>query len=76
MYATEDEARAAHARQEANYATVRDRLRRFLSVNRDYLALDAPTAAELRTQTDKLTRQVNALIRLTLADLDDIGGTQ
>lgn len=52
--------------------TVAGRLRTLMAGNRDYLALTAPTAAETRKQVDKITRQVNALIRLALSDLDNI----
>lgn len=72
--------RAAHrVRMEAEAAAqvaMSDRLRAARAGNRDHLALASPTAADTRKQVDRLTRQVNALIRLTLADLDDISGTE
>ena len=45
------------------------KLRRWRDTNRDFLQLPAPTAAESRDQVVKLTRQVNALMRLLLRDL-------
>ncbi len=46
-----------------------DKLRRWRANNREFLALPDPTAAESRAQVVKLTRQVNAMMRLLLRDL-------
>lgn len=56
-------------------ASIEDRLRQALDNNRTYLALPAPTAAQQRKHTERLTRQTNALIRqvLGLLDTDDTG---
>lgn len=68
-------AQAAAQAAETNGRTLEDRLRRFLGLNADFLALAAPTAAQRNTQVERLARQTNALIRLALRDLSDIGGT-
>lgn len=56
-------------------ASIEDRLRQALDNNRTYLALPAPTAAQQRKHTERLTREANALIRLVLdlLDTDDTG---
>jgi hypothetical protein len=56
--------------RDSNALTLRDRLRLALTSNATYLAIPAPTAADVRVQTERLTRQVNALVRLALQDLD------
>ena len=60
---------------EKNRRSIEDRLRQALDNNRTYLALPAPTAAQQRKHTERLTRQTNALIRqvLGLLDTDDTG---
>ena len=46
-----------------------DKLRRWRANNREFLALPDLHAAESRAQVVKLTRQVNAMMRLLLRDL-------
>lgn len=43
--------------------------------NATYLAIAAPTAVQAIPQVDKLTRQVNALMKLTQGYLTDTTGT-
>lgn len=50
--------------------TLEDRLRQALDTNKAYLAIQAPTAAQTRQQTERLTRQLSAIIRVTLDLLD------
>lgn len=54
-----------------NRRTLTERAATAMQSNRDYLALVAPTAAQSREQVERLTRQVQALIRLTIGALDD-----
>jgi hypothetical protein len=72
--------------QEVNEETVRDRARQAFTGNQAFLSLPAypatPTTAQrdqairaLLQQTESLTRQTNALIRLQLQDLDDVSDT-
>lgn len=53
-----------------------DRLRNWLTANRTYLALAKPTGVQQTQQIERLTREVNALIRLVLRSdlLDDDTG--
>lgn len=46
-----------------------------LAVNATFLGLAPPTNAQVVAQVQRLTRQVNALIRLQLDELDDTAGT-
>lgn len=60
----------------ANAQTLRDKAVQALTTNATYLARSAPTVAQNTAQTQALTRQVNALIRLLVtADTSDISGT-
>lgn len=51
-----------------NADTLRDRTAQALAANATYLALNSPTAAQSREQVARLTRQVNAVIRLLVTD--------
>lgn len=46
-----------------------------LTVNAVFLALPAPTNPQLITHVQRLTREINALIRLELQQLDDTSDT-
>ena len=48
---------------------IHTKLRDFVNRNRTYLALPAPTANQQAAQIDRLTRQLNHLIRLQFRDL-------
>lgn len=54
---------------------VRAKLRTALASNAAYLAIATPTAAQRNQQVDRLTRQVQALARLTLRELADTTDT-
>ena len=56
--------------KEANRRTITTKAQTALSANATFLAMSSPTAAQIRTQVNRLTREVNALIRLQLGDLD------
>lgn len=61
--------------RDGNERTLHNRARNALATNATYLALASPTNAQTAAQVRALTRQVTALIRLTLDDIDDIAGT-
>lgn len=58
-----------------NAEVLRGKAGQALAINTAFLALPTPTNAQVVTQVQRLTRQMNALIRLTLAQLDDISDT-
>lgn len=58
--------------EEVNEITLRDRAALALEANRTYLAIPSPTAADIRLQVERLTRQNQALIRLVVSVLDDV----
>lgn len=58
-----------------NEATLRTKAQQALTANATYLGLQSPTAAQNTAQVKALTRQVNALIRLAVGQLDDTVGT-
>lgn len=50
--------------------SLRDKLRLALATNADFLAITAPTGVQTTAQAKALTRQVTALIRLAIRQLD------
>jgi hypothetical protein len=54
---------------------IRDRARLALTANATYLAIANPNAAESTAQVKRLTRECNGLIRLLLAELQDVSDT-
>lgn len=76
---TAAQARAAAAGPEATAETNRRALlakaQNALTANATYLAINSPTTAQNTAQIKALTRQMNALIRLTVKALDSTSGT-
>jgi hypothetical protein len=58
-----------------NEGTLRDRATQALTVNATFLALGSPGAAQIGAQVTRLTRQINALIRLAVSATGDITDT-
>ena len=58
-----------------NLPTLLDRAGQALANNQAFLAIGAPTNAQVVSQVQALTRQVNALVRLQLGQLDSTSGT-
>lgn len=56
----------------ANAATLQQRAQTALTNNQTFLAIVSPTQAQAVTQVQALTRQVDALIRLTQSQLTSI----
>lgn len=56
---------------EQNRANLIDKLTKNMAQNKTYLDLASPTAAQQTNQLARLTRECNALIRLTLDLLED-----
>jgi hypothetical protein len=54
---------------------IQDKAAQALVANKTFLALATPTAAQVTTQIQRLTRETNALIRLMLGLLDDASDT-
>jgi hypothetical protein len=61
---------SATATRVSNAATIRTQAANALAANRTFIALTAPTNAQVVAQTKALSRQMNALIRLALGNLD------
>lgn len=78
-YQADQSAVAASAADQAtktgNRDTLQTRAQSALAANATFLAITAPTAAEVRTQTIALTKECSALIRLLLNQLDSTAGT-
>ena len=58
-----------------NATTLIQRAAAALTANTTYLAIPAPSVAQATVQVGRLTRQVNALMRLQLAQTEDISNT-
>lgn len=58
-----------------NRATMADKMTAALAANATFLAIASPTTAQVTTQAKALTKQVDALIKLYLDQLDDTTGT-
>jgi hypothetical protein len=56
--------------EEDNRRTIEASAAQALAANRTFLAIASPTNAQNAAQVKALTRQMNALIRLTLGHLD------
>ena len=69
------DATAAAQTQATNRAALVAKATTALDANATYLARTAPTTAQNTAQIKALTRQVNALIKLTVNDLDSTTGT-
>lgn len=59
----------------ANQAALQAKAQAALTVNGNYLAIASPTVAQNTAQTQRLTRECSAVIRLLLGLLDDTAGT-
>jgi hypothetical protein len=59
----------------ANETELRTKATQALAANATFLGLPAPTVAQLTAQTQRLTRECSALIRLLLGQLEDTTGT-
>lgn len=66
------EQQAQEEQRETNRLTLEEKARIAIDANKAYLALDPPTTAEALAQVDKLTNQMNAVIRLLVRELDEI----
>jgi hypothetical protein len=69
------DADAAEALADTNLADLIAKGRAALDRNATFLAITSPTTAQAVTQVKALTRQVNALIKITARDLTDTAGT-
>lgn len=75
LQTTIDTAAAAFVDREANASDLTTKATTALTTNATFLALANPTTALTLAQVKALTRQMNALIRMTLGQLDDTAGT-
>lgn len=75
ILAAEAAAQAQEAARATNGEAIRVKAQQALAGNQTFLALASPTNAQTLAQVKSLTRQMNALIRLQLQQLDDISDT-
>lgn len=61
--------------RETNEQDLRGKAAQALAANATFLAIASPTAAQVTTQVQRLTRECNALIRLAIGALDDAADT-
>lgn len=61
--------------RDANERSIRDKAKLALTANGDFLALGSPTNAQILAQIRLLTRECNGVIRLLLAELQDVSDT-
>lgn len=66
---------AADAVLDGNKVTVQSRAQAALTANAAFLALASPTNAQMLAQVQRLTRECNALIRLSQGLVADISDT-
>lgn len=59
----------------ANYQTLVGKAPAAIANNQTFLALTAPTNAQTLAQVEALTRQVNAIIRLLVGQLEAVDDT-
>lgn len=65
----------AAAAAATNAGTLQQRAQNALQANANYLAVAAPTNAQVAAQVQLLTKECSALIRLLLGQLDSTAGT-
>jgi hypothetical protein len=59
----------------SNFAALQDKARNALASNAVYLAIPTPTQAQAVQQVERLTRQVNGLMRVFLGYVNNLGDT-
>lgn len=69
------DAEATQQTANTNRDSLHSKAQAALTNNATYLAITAPTNAQVVAQVRALTRQVNALIRLEINQLDDVSNT-
>lgn len=65
-------AQQANAAAAVNAALIRQRAATALTANATFLALASPTQAQAVAQVQRLTREVNGLLRVLLGSLSDV----